>query len=128
MNILIVDDDSIAQFIIKKNLLLGGIDSQIEVAENGREALRIMEERGSPLLLLLDLNMPVFNGFQLLEAMENKNITPETYIITSSTLDSDRNKCMIYPFVKGFFEKPFGIDEALAIKQRLHELSFVKRA
>ena len=125
MNILIVDDDSIAQFIIKKNLLHGGIKEGIEVANNGKNALEIFETIGMPKILLLDLNMPVMNGFQLLEEMKEKNFSTETYIITSSTLESDRKKCLSYPFVKGFIEKPFGIGEVNQLKDRITELSTV---
>lgn len=127
MNILIVDDDSIAQFIIKKNLLHGGIEDAIEMAENGKDALEIFKNKGMPKILLLDLNMPVMNGFLLLEEMKVNNLITETYIITSSTLESDRKRCESFDFVKGFIEKPFSLDQVELIKERLVQLSALKK-
>ena len=70
-NILIIDDDTTSIFLAKR--LLSSIDSgmQVHSAQNGRDALAILKEAKEkaelPQLILLDIDMPVMNGFAFLE-------------------------------------------------------------
>lgn len=62
--ILIVDDAEFNREILKE--FLGGAYSYLE-AENGIQAIRILEENPEIDLMLLDVNMPQMNGFEVLE-------------------------------------------------------------
>lgn len=72
--ILLVDDSAMNRMILKE--ILGG-DYSILEAENGQECLEKMQaEAGNIALVLLDINMPVMDGFEVLKAM-NANHTIE---------------------------------------------------
>ena len=62
--ILIVDDAEFNREILKE--FLGEAHSYLE-AENGIQAIRILEENPEIDLMLLDVNMPQMNGFEVLE-------------------------------------------------------------
>lgn len=66
-SILVVDDDNSMRDYLGQILLKAGF--QVEVAANGKEALKIIEKM-PPALILLDLIMPVMDGFQVLEHLQ----------------------------------------------------------
>ncbi len=106
MNILIVDDDPIARLIIRQNLSQVALTSPvIEDAVNGKEALDAISEKPID-VILLDLNMPIMNGFDGLNALKESESKTPVFIITSSNLDEDRMKCEAFSMVKGYLEKP----------------------
>lgn len=95
--VLVVDDDSVLHFLMKKMLLgLGVAPEAIQTALSGKEALDFIVTRqlsGEPLpdLILLDLNMPVMGGFEFLEAYKKLPFhNPDTtrIIILSSSINS----------------------------------------
>jgi CheY-like chemotaxis protein len=59
-------------------------------ASNGKEALARLDER-KPSLILLDLMMPVMDGFDFLDALHEKNIQPPipVIVITAKDLSAD---------------------------------------
>ena len=106
MNILIVDDDPIARLIIRQNLSHVSVSNpQIQDAVNGKDALDVIAEKKVD-VVLLDLNMPIMNGFDVLNALKEQASDIPVYVITSSNLVEDRMKCEAFSMVKGFFEKP----------------------
>jgi CheY-like chemotaxis protein len=74
--VLLVDDDSTTNFLNKKLLLRLGVTDNIRVALNGQEALHEVREHcraqptDCPVLVFLDINMPVMNGIQFMEAYQ----------------------------------------------------------
>ena len=66
-SILLVDDDSTTNFLNELLLKSLGVADQLLIAQNGREALTALNQ-ASPSLILLDVNMPVMNGIEFLEA------------------------------------------------------------
>lgn len=73
--ILLVDDDDVSSESVVRGMRANGIDLPVVMAANGREALAVLrgedpERRiASPLMILLDLNMPEMNGFEFLQAL-----------------------------------------------------------
>lgn len=66
-SVLLVDDDHTANFLHKLLLTNMGLAEQVVVAENGQQALaKLAQATAPPALILLDLNMPVLNGFEFL--------------------------------------------------------------
>jgi DNA-binding response OmpR family regulator len=66
--ILVVEDDNEISFILKTFLEREGY--QIQVAENGQVALEVVAKYGVPHLILLDMKMPVMNGWQFANEFE----------------------------------------------------------
>ena len=85
--ILLVDDSAMNRMILKE--ILGG-DYSILEAENGQECLEKMQaEAGNIALVLLDINMPVMNGFEVLKAMNANHTIEDIPVIMISSDDSD---------------------------------------
>jgi CheY-like chemotaxis protein len=100
LNILLVEDDDVAAESITRALKVVVPDVPVINAENGRIALDILnsEKRNetlkSPYIILLDLNMPVMNGFEFLdEVRKSKKLQDSViFVLTTSNEDSDRTK------------------------------------
>ena len=85
--ILLVDDSAMNRMILKE--ILGG-DYSILEAENGQECLEKMQaEAGNIALVLLDINMPVLDGFEVLKAMNANHTIEDIPVIMISSDDSD---------------------------------------
>lgn len=82
--ILVVDDDMLNRVVLSTNLQEQGYE--VATAENGREALDMLESRPFD-VVLLDLLMPEMDGYQVLEQMKRDNIQREIPVIIISALD-----------------------------------------
>ena len=85
--ILLVDDSKMNRMMLKE--ILGG-DYSILEAENGQECLEKMQaEAGNIALVLLDINMPVMDGFEVLKAMNANHTIEDIPVIMISSDDSN---------------------------------------
>ena len=85
--ILLVDDSAMNRMILKE--ILGG-DYSILEAENGQECLeKLQTEAENIALVLLDINMPVMDGFEVLKAMNANHTIEDIPVIMISSDDSD---------------------------------------
>lgn len=89
-SILLVDDDPITNFIHEDILSSLEITDEINIASNGKEALDLLlrncDKGNCPQLILLDLNMPVMNGFEFIEAFKKLNrVDLDTRIVVLSS-------------------------------------------
>ena len=125
--ILLVDDDETTNFLHERLLDRLRIADQVLLATNGRQALDLLASPDSlfgsanPILVLLDLNMPVMDGFEFLEAFQALPSAQQRSIVvvvlTSSlnVQDLRRTNCLR---VAGFLNKPLNqtkIDSLLHI-------------
>jgi CheY-like chemotaxis protein len=69
-------------------------------------------------LILLDINMPVLNGWEFLDSVQSKQFANNLFvvIVTSSVDSSDKQKAKTYPQVIGFLEKPLRAESCDFIK------------
>jgi CheY-like chemotaxis protein len=88
MNILLVEDDSFFQNFYSKKLLESKF--RVEIAGNGSEALMKMKE-SRPDVILLDLIMPVMDGFQVLEMVSKDESLKTIPILVFSTLGQEED-------------------------------------
>ncbi|TVZ17225.1 response regulator [Maribacter sp. MAR_2009_72] len=107
IKILIIEDDEITNFISKSTLEKFGFKN-ISVALNGQEGLDFLRSNMCPDIILLDVNMPVLDGWDFLEAKERENLCPNVPIIitTSSGRPEDRIMAATYDNVMNYMEKP----------------------
>lgn len=113
--VFIIDDDPIhqriAQIMIGKHHIYDDFVSYTE-AEKAIDFLT--QNAGNaellPDVILLDLNMPVMDGWDFLEAFErimnNLNKEVRIFIVTSSVDDKDKQRSQDFSTVKGFISKP----------------------
>ena len=95
-NVLLVDDDAVMNFVNTKTLERMGIANGIHTALNGKEAIDLFNDYYSgtaalPDLVLLDLNMPIMDGFQFIELFQKLKIPHSEnvkIVIVSSSRDS----------------------------------------
>ena len=100
--ILIVDDAYINRELLKEML---SENYEILEAENGKEALDIVENEKHINGILLDLVMPVMDGFELLEELKKTDKIP-VMIISSEMTAQNENRCFNYG-VFDFIGRPF---------------------
>lgn len=114
-NLFIIDDDKIYHFLFKNLLKQNGIDVNTTFFTNGHEAIEYIRkcEDASilPDLILLDVNMPIMNGWQFLEEYRKMFTTlPKQsviYMISSSNDEVDIKRAKDYgEVVKDYFLKP----------------------
>lgn len=87
----------------------------IDIAENGQIAINKIDEsthNGNPYdILLLDIRMPVKDGYQVIEHITHKNLTkPKIVVITASVIQKERDKCMSMG-VEYFITKPIDMQK-----------------
>ena len=109
-SILIVDDDDtsnmITSVILKRNIE----KAEIHLSMNGKEAIDFLThlEDGYPELILLDINMPLINGFDFLEWFQ-VNCTHTNSLVSmfsTSSRQDEVDKAMAYDRVVDYIEKP----------------------
>lgn len=96
MNLLIIDDDSIASFVHTRIAETSGLFRNIRTVNNGKEALDIFEQAGNgtetlPDVVLVDLNMPLISGFDFIEAFQRMTFPDKervAIVIVTSSDDS----------------------------------------
>jgi CheY-like chemotaxis protein len=103
VTILLAEDDPGHARLIEKNLRRANVTNEIVFTTNGQEALDYLFCEGeyanskptSHLLVLLDLNMPVLDGYQVLERMKADERTKRIPVIILTTTDDPRevSKC-----------------------------------
>ncbi|MBE0635062.1 response regulator [Candidatus Bipolaricaulota bacterium] len=128
VSILIVEDDDGHARLIAKNLKRAGISNRITRVENGRVALDFLfsegdfvgQERPSPLLVLLDLNMPVLDGYQVLERMKADPRTHKVPVVILTTTDDAREVTRCYELgCSVYITKPVEYESFAAAIQQL---------
>ena len=113
--ILLVDDSAMNRMILTEIL---GDSYHILEAENGRECMeKLQAEAGNIALVLLDINMPVMDGFEVLKAMNANHTIEDTPVIMISSEDSGKYISEAYGFgVSDYIRRPF---DARVVYQRV---------
>jgi len=115
--ILVVDDERPIREGCHR--VLTSKDYDVRTAENGQEALDILEREAID-LILLDLKMPVLSGEEVLQAVQQRHPDVPVIIITGHGTVDTAVECMkngAYDFIT----KPFQIDQFLATVNRASE-------
>lgn len=119
MKILIADDEQPARFGMARTLRADG--RTILEAENGQQALdRIIQDQ--PDLVLLDLNMPILGGLQVLKRLQETGVQslPEIIVVTANDSVQLAVEC-IRTGAADFLTKPYDIDHLRSIARRTEE-------
>jgi CheY-like chemotaxis protein len=121
--IILIDDDPINNLINKRLISRLDISPNIVEFSEAEKALEyIKSSDGTRNLILLDINMPVMNGWDFLSCyVELQDRGDECIIMLSSSIDhQDRQKSRAFGCVKDFIEKPLTREKlAKALKKEL---------
>jgi len=107
IKILIVEDDDITNFLSRT--CLGRLGYQnISFVLNGQEALDYLKANESPDIILLDINMPVMDGWEFLDVLSSLNLCSNVpmVITTSSIRPADKLKATKFSNIIEYMEKP----------------------
>lgn len=107
-NILVVEDNKEIQDSIKLALEIEGYN--VFTADNGREALDQLSKIPTPCLILLDLMMPIMNGWEFVEEL-NKNLMLSSIPVVVVSAFGDQNR---KPKSEGYIQKPIDLDLLLS--------------
>ncbi|WP_316739353.1 response regulator [Pedobacter aquatilis] len=109
--ILVIDDDPLILMIHEAILETQHLSCGLEFFDDAGEAILFMEKEehlNTKFLLLLDINMPIISGWDLLDEIQDSNLRDNVAVVmvTSSVNEGDRLKAKNYNSVVGFISKP----------------------
>jgi CheY-like chemotaxis protein len=125
-SVLLVDDSEVDNLINERIIKNSGVDIDVHVTVNGEEALRfikkILSNKNHDLLpdyIFLDINMPVMDGFEFLNEIEQIDKAAvercKVIILTSSENPEDLKKAQTYKSVFSFVTKPLNRNTLLDV-------------
>jgi two-component system chemotaxis response regulator CheY len=113
--VLVVDDEAVLRQTVAEALEMDGYE--VCTASNGAEALRQVRVN-RPHAVVLDLMMPVMNGWQFLKACHDDDLCKEIPVIVMSAFHHLREEAPGLG-ISAWFEKPFDLDTLLQTVERL---------
>jgi CheY-like chemotaxis protein len=127
LKIMIVDDDEVVTRIHKKNVIKSGLSADPMCFKDGKYAFEYLTEHhedGSKYLILLDINMPVMDGWMFLNSINHKPLSDcvNVIIVSSSSNKKDRDIASQYRQVIDYVEKPLTFNICVELRKR-HEIN-----
>lgn len=112
--VLLVDDDARNVYALVTALERKGV--RVEVAENGKQAVGLLLEDRSYDLVLMDIMMPIMDGYQAMKAIrEDLGMTDMPIIaLTAKAMKNEREKCM-EAGASDYIMKPLNIDQLFSL-------------
>lgn len=123
INVLLVEDEATLAMIIKDTL--DGPEFDIQIAEDGREGLRLFREK-TPDIIVTDVMMPTMDGFSMVKEIRKTNPSIPILFLSARSAAAD----VVEGFETGgndYLKKPFGMAELIIrIKALLHKVEYRK--
>ena len=95
LHILVAEDNELSAQVLEQSLVRQG--HRVRLASNGREVLTLAEQGGFD-LLLLDVHMPELDGFQVVQAVRERELTAGGHLpiiaLTARSRKEDRERCL----------------------------------
>ena len=110
--VLVVDDDT--SILDTVSSILSGEGYDVVSASSGQEALDAVT-RKRPLLILLDMRMPVMDGWAVARALRGQGISVPIVVMTAA---ESAQRWADEVGAEGYLAKPFGLDELLTTVER----------
>jgi len=136
VNVLLVEDDETDVELIRRLFKKENIDNPLYHASNGVEALDIIRGRNNtkqiprPYIILLDINMPMMNGIEMLKDLRSDEATKDSVVFVLTTSPREEDKNTTYKLnIAGYFLKRDvrELISLLTLYWRLNEFPLVKK-
>lgn len=122
--VIVIDDDPINNMICEKMVQHAGFAEQVHSFLSALDALEWVkqsQESTSDIFILLDINLPLMNGWEFLDQLQqlkdnHQSIDFSIYIHSSSVSVDDQQKATEHPLVNGFILKPLTLDKLAGLK------------
>jgi CheY-like chemotaxis protein len=129
-NFILIDDSRLDCFISEK--IIKNIDSSHRVLSFSEAAVALQHIESTPLneknnltVILLDIQMPVMNGFDFAEAFEKlpseQKANYAIFMVSSSTNESDRIRIGNFPSIRHLYKKPLNKEVIHGLIEKIHQ-------
>ncbi len=95
--ILVIEDDANIREVLRLALEFEGYE--VQAAQNGKEGMEILEKFSPPGLILLDLMMPIMNGWEFVEELKRRGLFDQVPIVVVSAYSERAKKIDCTDFV-----------------------------
>ena len=129
--ILLAEDTEDDILLIKRALFKGGVSNPVQVVRNGAEAISYLkgeaeftdrDEYPLPEMMLLDLKMPIVDGFEVLRWVRRQPLLSALPVLVLTSSDSLRDVNLAYRLgANSFLVKPFEFEDCLQLGQAIRE-------
>ena len=116
LRVLLVEDNTINQEVASYILARAG--ALVAIAANGQAALSMLAEHAGYDVVLMDLQMPVMNGFEAAAAIRAAGLELPIVAMTANAMDEDRQRSLAAG-MQAHLAKPIDVDELVATLSRL---------
>nr|WP_315155795.1 response regulator [uncultured Flavobacterium sp.] len=120
----VIDDDPIYQIIVNKIIQKSELFSSVSSFTNGKDAIDALKKtlennEMPPNIILLDINMPIMDGWEFMEEMvllkSQINELIHIYIVSSSIAFEDKSKAKNYSEIIAYLSKPINSNDLILI-------------
>jgi CheY-like chemotaxis protein len=112
--LLLVEDDEDLRDVVRDALQNDA--RRVLEAEHGRDALELIDKHGLPDLILLDMNMPIMNGWQFAQELRDRQLWRVPVVVLTAAHDALRSAQEIG--AAGFLGKPFDMSSLYSVVDR----------
>ncbi|MFZ3053391.1 MAG: response regulator [Sulfuricurvum sp.] len=116
MRILIAEDEEYNQMVVQAMVELLYPDVTMEMVDNGLQALEKLKTESFD-LLLSDVDMPVMNGYELVNEIKKMGLTLPLISVTAFAISGDREKLLMHGF-DDYISKPIDMDAMKVVLDR----------
>ena len=128
IDVLLVEDDAGDELITREAFEHNKISNNLHVAHDGEEGLDFLYKRGSykdaprPDLILLDLNLPKYDGRQLLEKIKNDSDLCHIPVVVLTTSSAEEDILKSYKLhANAYVTKPGDLDQFMSAVRQIDE-------
>jgi DNA-binding response OmpR family regulator len=128
MNLLLAEDNLPDALLVREAIRLQNLPLDVHMAADGQAALAFIDRAAKdpdaprPQVLLLDLNLPKVDGFEVLRRLRANAQFQNTPVLIISSSDAPNDRSQAAQFGAGYFRKPPSYDEFLKLGVVLKEM------